>query len=99
MLYFADTVPADKLELFLDRLQHTYASSPSLFMDALLEHDERLLLTMASIQRIDEQQKLPGNKLLGNFAPAELFLTMLRKIQWDPLVSLELAPRQFGTIF
>uniref|UniRef100_A0A183BZU4 ELMO domain-containing protein n=1 Tax=Globodera pallida TaxID=36090 RepID=A0A183BZU4_GLOPA len=88
-----EIVPFDNLRQFLTKLDEMFCASSNIFMDALLENDERCLQTMAAIQRINSNTK---NIFCTNsldvptaLAPDILALSLLRKIHFDPLVVID----------
>uniref|UniRef100_A0A914HUT6 Uncharacterized protein n=1 Tax=Globodera rostochiensis TaxID=31243 RepID=A0A914HUT6_GLORO len=67
------------------KLDEMFVGSCNIFMDALLENDERCLQTMGAIQRLNSNTntKLEVPTAL---APDILALSLLRKIHFNPLV-------------
>uniref|UniRef100_A0A914HC49 Uncharacterized protein n=1 Tax=Globodera rostochiensis TaxID=31243 RepID=A0A914HC49_GLORO len=85
-----EIVPLDNLRQFLTKLDEMFVGSSNIFMDALLENDERCLQTMTAIQRINSNIFCTNSLDVSTaLAPDILALSLLRKIHFDPLVVID----------
>ncbi|CAK5078904.1 unnamed protein product [Meloidogyne enterolobii] len=78
-------ISKEQINIFFNRLELLFSSSPSIFVYFLMENDERCLLTFIAIMKLhsSEQNKILLPKMLD---PELIFIVLLKKINFDSLV-------------
>uniref|UniRef100_A0A915NVD6 Uncharacterized protein n=1 Tax=Meloidogyne floridensis TaxID=298350 RepID=A0A915NVD6_9BILA len=83
-------ISKEQINIFFNRLELLFSSSPNIFVYFLMENDERCLLTFIAIIKLHSlgQNKILHPKMLD---PELIFIVLLRKINFDSLVIIDWA--------